>query len=157
MPHFAKDLAVAGSAAMLFKQKQMVLGQFCHAPDTAIKVIARIIGSIVNGAMAHLVKFYNSTCGTCGKMAHIDHKVAAELELGYVTCKVSDIDEYIKYRHILLLRYPTLDDVGYPTYVLVDDLDSPVMIGALRGGFDKGDFRRKLQTMLANFKGGSGA
>ena len=100
--------------------------------------------------MAHLVKFYNSTCGTCGKMAHIDHKVAAELGLGYVKCKVSDIDEYIKYRHILLLRYPTLDDVGYPTYVLVDDLDSPVMLGALRGGFDKGDFRRKLQNMLSH-------
>ena len=111
-------------------------------------MIARIIGSIVK-RMAHLVKFFNSSCGTCGKMSHIDSKVAAELDLNFVACRVSDIDEYIKYRHILLLRYPTLDDVGYPTYVLVDDLDSPIMLGCLRGGFDKGDFRRKLQSMLA--------
>lgn len=108
----------------------------------------RIIGSIVK-TMAHLVKFQAKSCGTCGKMSHIDHKVAAELDLEFHTCRVTDIDDYVKYREVLMLRYPDLEGVGYPTYIVIDQLENPTMLGSLRGGFDKGVFRTKLQEILS--------
>lgn len=81
-------------------------------------------------------------------MSHIDAKVAAELDLEFHVCKVTEVDDYIKYRHVLLLRYPDLEGVGYPTYCLIDNLEDPKLLGSLRGGYDKGKFRSKLQDLL---------
>ena len=81
-------------------------------------------------------------------MSHIDAKVAAELDLEFHVCKVTEVDDYIKYREILMLRYPDLEGVGYPTYCIVDSLESPVLVGSLRGGYDKGTFRKKLQALI---------
>lgn len=98
--------------------------------------------------MTHLVKFQAGGCGTCAKMSHIDAKVAGELSLDFSVCNVTDIEDYVKFREVLLLLYPDLEGVGYPSYVLVDDLENPTMLGHLKGGMDKGAFRRKLAGLL---------
>lgn len=98
--------------------------------------------------MAILVKFQAASCGTCGKMAKFDSKVAEEEGVEYDVCKVTDVDDYVKYREVLHLRYPDLEGVGYPTYVLIDQLEEPTMIGSIRGGMDKGKFREKLKNLL---------
>ena len=87
-------------------------------------------------------------------MSHIDAKVAAELNLEFHVCKVTEVDDYIKYREVLMLRYPDLEGVGYPTYCVIDSLEDPKLIGSLRGGYDKGAFRKKLADIL---RGGSAA
>ena len=99
--------------------------------------------------MTLLVKFQAASCGTCGMMAKYDSKVAGEEGVDYAVCKVTDVDDYVKYREVLILRYPNLEKVGYPTYVLVDKLEEPTMIGSIRGGMDKGKFRAKLKELLA--------
>lgn len=81
-------------------------------------------------------------------MAKYDRKVAEEEGITFAVCKVTDVESYTKYREILLLRYPDLEDVGYPTYVMVDKLEEPTMIGSIRGGMDKGKFRSKLKELL---------
>ena len=81
-------------------------------------------------------------------MSHYDEKVATEVGLTFHVCKVTNEDDYINYRHVLLLRYPELEGVGYPTYVMVDELEHPTMLGSIRGGIEKGKFREKLQKLL---------
>ena len=98
--------------------------------------------------MPLLVKFQAASCGTCGMMAKFDSKVAAEEGLDYAVCKITNVDDYVKYRSVLLLKYPDLEGVGYPTYVLVDKLEEPTMLGSFRGGMDKGKFRAKLKSLL---------
>ena len=102
--------------------------------------------------MAILVKFQMSSCGTCGMMAKFDSKVASEEGVDFEVCKVTDVDDYVRYRDVLLLAHPDLENVGYPLYVLVDavepeDESEPTMIGSIRGGMDKGRFRTKLKTL----------
>ena len=106
--------------------------------------------------MAILVKFQMSSCGTCGMMAKFDSKVASEEGVDFEVCKVTDVDDYVRYRDVLLLAHPDLENVGYPLYVLVDAVEpededaaasEPTMIGSIRGGMDKGRFRTKLKTL----------
>ena len=85
-------------------------------------------------------------------MSHIDQKVADEMAIDFSVCKVTEVDDYVKFRHILLLRYPDLEGVGYPTYVLVDELENPTMLGSMRGGMDKGEFRKKLLGFVTGQK-----
>ena len=99
--------------------------------------------------MTLLVKFQAASCGTSGMMAKFDSKVAEEEGVDYAVCKVTNVDDYVKYRSVLLLRYPDLEKVGYPTYVLVDKLEEPKMLGSIRGGMDKGKFRAKLKALIS--------
>ena len=82
-------------------------------------------------------------------MSKYDAKVAGEEGVGFEVCNITDVDDYVKYRSVLLLRYPTLEKVGYPTYVLVDEIEDPTMVGSIRGGMDKGSFRTKLKKLIA--------
>ncbi len=99
--------------------------------------------------MPLLVKFQQTSCGPCGMMAKFDSKVAEEEGVDYAVCKITKVDDFVKYRSVLLLKYPDLEGVGYPTYVLVDKLEEPTMLGSFRGGMDKGKFRAKLKELLA--------
>tara|TARA_B100000965_G_scaffold247177_1_gene207572 strand:- start:33842 stop:34150 length:309 start_codon:yes stop_codon:yes gene_type:complete len=98
-----------------------------------------------------LLKFSSEDCGTCHRMSFFDSKVANELGIEFINVKLQDTEIYRKYRHILLKQYPTKEGMGWPTYLLVNDIEGESrIIGELKGGISKGDFREKLQKLLSH-------
>ena len=98
-----------------------------------------------------VIKFSSEDCGICHKMAFFDQKVAEELGLKFVDCKMQDTATYRKYRKILLTQYPDKADMGWPTYIVCDSPDSDEfrILGEVKGGHPKGEFRNRLQAVLA--------
>jgi hypothetical protein len=100
-------------------------------------------------ALYTLLKFSSEDCGTCHRMSHYDAKVAEELGLGFVSVMLQDTDTYRKYRKVLLAQYPTKEGMGWPTYLVVSDVEESFVIhGEVKGGMPKGDFRDKLRSVL---------
>jgi hypothetical protein len=98
-----------------------------------------------------VVKFSSEDCGICHKMSFYDQKVATELGLDFIDVKMQDRATYGKYRKILLQQYPTKEGMGWPTYLICDNPDGDFqIIGELRGGHPKGDFRQKLQEIVGS-------
>jgi hypothetical protein len=98
-----------------------------------------------------VVKFSSEDCGICHKMSFYDQKVATELGLDFIDVKMQDRATYGKYRKILLHQYPTKEGMGWPTYLICDNPDGDFqIIGELRGGHPKGDFRQKLQEIVGS-------
>ena len=96
-----------------------------------------------------LIKFSSEDCGTCHRMAHYDAKVAEELGLPFVSVMLQDTETYRKYRKILLAQYPSKEGMGWPTYLVVTDVEEDFVIhGELKGGMPKGDFRQRLQEIV---------
>lgn len=96
-----------------------------------------------------VVKFSSEDCGTCHKMSFYDAKVSQELELGFIDVKMQDTATYRKYRQILMAQYPDKKDMGWPTYIVCgspnDDFE---IMGEVKGGHPKGEFRKRLQAIL---------
>ena len=89
-----------------------------------------------------LLKFSSEDCGTCHRMAHYDARVAEELGLEFVSVMLQDTDTYRRYRRVLLAQYPNKEGMGWPTYLLVSEVETDFVIhGEIRGGMPKGDFR----------------
>ena len=98
-----------------------------------------------------LIKFSSEDCGTCHRMSFYDSKVANELDIDFISVKLQDTIMYRKYRSILLKQYPTKEGMGWPTYLLVDNPDGDFrIIGELKGGIAKGDFRERLAKLISN-------
>jgi len=96
-----------------------------------------------------VLKFSSQDCGTCHRMAHYDAKVATELGTELINVMLQDTNLYRRYRKVLLAQYPNKEGMGWPTYLLVSDLEGDFTIhGALRGGMPKGEFRQKLAALL---------
>ena len=96
-----------------------------------------------------LLKFSSEDCGTCHKMSHYDSKVASELNCDLINVKMQDTVTYRKYRPILLKQYPNKEGMGWPTYLVVGNPNGDFKIlGEIRGGMPKGDFREKLTNIL---------
>ena len=96
----------------------------------------------------HVLKFSSEECGTCHRMSHYDSKVCGELGLSFISVMLQDTDTYRKYRKILLEQYPNKEGMGWPTYLLVRDLDSEFsIIGEIKGGHPKGEFRDLLNKI----------
>ena len=75
--------------------------------------------------------------------------VSEELGCIFVDVKLQDTENYRKYRKILLAQYPNKEGMGWPTYLLVKEPDSDFSIlGELKGGMQKGEFRSKLSELL---------
>ncbi len=95
-----------------------------------------------------LIKFSSEDCGTCHKMSHYDSKVAEELGFEFINVLMQDVNAYRKYRQILLQKYPKKEGMGWPTYLLVSDPESDFkIIGEVKGGMPKGDFRNRLKGL----------
>ncbi len=96
-----------------------------------------------------LLKFSSEDCGTCHKMSFYDEKVTKELGCNFISVKLQDTKVYKQYRKVLLAQYPDKSGMGWPTYLLVKDLDKEfVVLGEMKGGMSKGDFRTKLLNLL---------
>jgi hypothetical protein len=62
---------------------------------------------------------------------------------------LQDIETYRLYRKVLLAQYPNKEGMGWPTYLVVSDVDADFVVhGELKGGMPKGDFRERLQALL---------
>tara|TARA_B100000700_G_scaffold326176_1_gene436935 strand:- start:1929 stop:2234 length:306 start_codon:yes stop_codon:yes gene_type:complete len=96
-----------------------------------------------------VIKFSSEDCGTCHKMSHYDEKVSTELGLKFVGVMIQDTILYRKYRKILLSIYPNKEGMGWPTYLIVSQPDDDFnVIGEIKGGMPKGDFRDKLNDII---------
>tara|TARA_Y100001968_G_C19411218_1_gene746390 strand:- start:610 stop:918 length:309 start_codon:yes stop_codon:yes gene_type:complete len=96
-----------------------------------------------------LIKFSSEDCGTCHRMSHYDSKVTQELGCDFIDVKLQDTQTYRKYRHILLHQYPDKKEMGWPTYLLVKNLNEKFnIIGELKGGMSKGEFRENLSNII---------
>jgi hypothetical protein len=97
-----------------------------------------------------VLKFSSEDCGICHKMSFYDQKVAAELGLEFIDIKMQDTATYRKYRKILLTRYPDKTEMGWPTYLVCEAADQTEfeILGEVKGGHPKGDFRSRLQEIL---------
>lgn len=96
-----------------------------------------------------VIKFSSEDCGICHKMSFYDKKVAQELGLTFIDVKMQDTATYRKYRKILLQQYPDKSEMGWPTYIVCDNPDGAFQImGELKGGHPKGDFRTRLKNII---------
>jgi hypothetical protein len=96
-----------------------------------------------------VLKFSSEECGICHKMAFYDQKVAEELGMEFVDIKMQDTATYRKYRQILLAQYPNKADMGWPTYIVCDSPEGDFkIVGEVKGGHPKGEFRTKLQAVM---------
>ncbi|BAZ41923.1 hypothetical protein NIES4101_78910 [Calothrix sp. NIES-4101] len=103
-----------------------------------------------------VIKFSSEDCGICHKMAFYDQKVAAELGLEFVDVKMQDTATYRKYRQILLAQYPDKSQMGWPTYIICESPEGEFKImGEVKGGHPKGEFRSRLQAVLDSANIGS--
>jgi hypothetical protein len=97
-----------------------------------------------------VIKFSSEDCGICHKMAFYDQKVAAELGLEFIDVKMQDTATYRKYRKILLAQYPDKSEMGWPTYIICNSPEEEFeIVGEVKGGHPKGEFRTRLQGVLA--------
>ena len=96
-----------------------------------------------------VIKFSSNDCGTCHKMSHYDKKVSEELGYSFISVVLQDPVLYRKYRSILLSKYPNKEGMGWPTYLIVSNPDNPDfnIVGEIKGGMPKGDFRNKLKLI----------
>jgi hypothetical protein len=97
-----------------------------------------------------VIKFSSEECGLCHKMSFYDQKVAAELGLEFVDVKMQDTAAYRKYRKILLTQYPDKAEMGWPTYIICSAPEGEFkIIGEVKGAHPKGEFRSRLQEVMA--------
>ncbi|WP_320667678.1 thioredoxin family protein [Prochlorococcus sp. MIT 1307] len=99
-----------------------------------------------------IVKFSSEDCGTCHRMSHYDSLVSEELGCLFINVMLQDTENYRKYRKILLEKYPNKEGMGWPTYIIVNNPDSNyTILGDLKGGMSKGDFRNRLSNLLDEY------
>lgn len=97
-----------------------------------------------------VIKFSSEDCGVCHKMSFYDKKVVEELGLEFIDVKMQDTNTYKKYRRILLTQYPDKSQMGWPTYLVCDTPEAEFRIlGEVKGGHPKGEFRSKLQGVVS--------
>lgn len=96
-----------------------------------------------------LLKFSSEDCGICHKMSFYDQKVANELGVDLIEVKMQDTATYRQYRNVLLSQYPDKSQMGWPTYILCESPEAEFKIlGEIKGGHPKGEFRKRLTTLL---------
>lgn len=82
-------------------------------------------------------------------MSFYDRKVANELNLEFIDVKMQDTATYRKYRPILMAQYPNKEGIGWPTYIVCDAPEGDFnILGQVKGGHPKGQFRTRLQAIL---------
>ena len=96
-----------------------------------------------------IIKFSSEDCGTCHRMSFYDESVSKELGIVFIDVPMQNVNVYRKYRKILLDKYPNKKDMGWPTYILITGSEEDyTIIGEVKGGMSKGDFRDKLKNQI---------
>lgn len=87
-------------------------------------------------------------------MSFYDQKVTESLGLDFIDVKMQDTETYRKYRKILLSQYPDKADMGWPTYIVCTSPTAEFQIlGEVKGGHPKGEFRSRLQAIIEEENG----
>ncbi len=82
-------------------------------------------------------------------MSFFDEKVSGELGLRFIDIKLQDGKTYRQYRNILISQYPDKSSMGWPTDFVCDEPGGDFKIlGEIRGGHMKGEFRKRVQAIL---------
>lgn len=88
-------------------------------------------------------------------MSFFDEKVSGELGLRFIDIKLQDGKTYRQYRNILISRYPDKSSMGWPTYFVCDEPEGEfTILGEIRGGHMKGEFRKRVQAILEEVAAG---
>ena len=96
-----------------------------------------------------VLKFSSEECGTCHRMSHYDAAVCTELGCSFVSVMLQDTEAYRRYRRVLLAQYPDKQGMGWPTYLVVSEVEADFVIhGEVKGGMPKGDFRERVRSIL---------
>ncbi len=99
--------------------------------------------------MLTLLKYSTHDCSICQRMATFDTRVAAELGLAFMDVDMKNPLIYGRYRKVLLHHYPLKQNLGLPTYLLVDNPDGDFSIhGEIAGGLSEHRFQARLQELL---------
>ena len=99
-----------------------------------------------------IIKYSSEDCGTCHRMSHYDSLVVEELGCLFINVMLQDTEVYRKYRNILLSKFPNKEGMGWPTYLVVVNPDSDFnVVGELKGGMAKGEFRTRLNSILEEY------
>jgi hypothetical protein len=115
----------------------------------ALPTIPAIAASFFAMASLTVLKFSSEDCGTCHRMSNYDARVAEELGLAFVSVMLQDTETYRRYRKVLLAQYPNKEGMGWPTYLVVSEVEADFVIhGEVKGGMPKGDFRDRIRAVL---------
>ena len=96
------------------------------------------------------LKFSGRDCGTCHRMSAYDSHVVEEL--GYKFILVSNDDPTTWNKYWRIYNTTPKETRGFPTYLLVSDPDVEFSIlGDIRGGMSKGEFRERLSSLIKQF------
>jgi hypothetical protein len=99
--------------------------------------------------MLTLLKYGTHDCSICQRMATFDARAANELGLAFVDVDMKNPLIYGRYRKVLLHHYPIKQDLGLPTYLLVDSPEGNFsIIGEIAGGMPEDRFQAHLQKLL---------
>jgi hypothetical protein len=99
--------------------------------------------------MLTLLKYSTHDCSICQRMATFDAKVADDLGLAFVDVDMKNPLIYGRYRKILLHHYPLKQNLGLPTYLLVESPEGDFSIhGEIAGGLPEDRFQARLQELL---------
>ena len=95
----------------------------------------------------YVVKFWSTSCGICGKMAHYDKKVTEEEGAVWISCQKRITEDWKRFEYLAKQKYPD-GRLGFPTYIVAKGHtpDTLTAIGSFAGGMDKGAFRKKLKA-----------
>ena len=97
-----------------------------------------------------VLKFSSEDCGTCHRMSHYDSALVIELGCDFIDVPMQNTSVYTKYRKVLLAQYPKKVGMGWPTYLIVNDPNGEfTILGEIKGGMSKGDFRSRLTNILS--------
>lgn len=100
-------------------------------------------------AVLTLLKYSTHDCSICQRMATFDARVAAELGLAFVDVDMKNPLIYGRYRKVLLHHYPLKQNLGLPTYLLVENPEENFSIhGEIAGGLPEDRFLARLQELL---------
>ena len=103
----------------------------------------------------YVLKFWSTSCGICGRMAHYDQKVSEEEGATYISVQKLKPDVWARYLYVAKQKFEDPNtQMGFPTYMVCKgpgDLSLEV-VDVINGGMDKGKFRAKVKAGIAKAK-----
>ena len=100
-----------------------------------------------------LLKFSGWDCGTCHRMSAYDSQVTEELGLEFLLISNDDPNTWNKYQKIF--HSTPQEGRGFPMYLLVSNAEDEKLfsiLGDIKGGMSKGEYRDRLSSLIKRFR-----